>query len=260
VATRATVTTQRLTTRGACRDEACSPPPESWSPVKPISARSYAPYLTLMLCLAAVKLAIMAGPDSLRSPAQAAVFAWPFLGVLMVAGLVGLRLSRLVGIPKLLDERVPWRHRFLEPAVAGFVLGSALLASDLGFDWSRPMAVGHGLESIHIPFPASALIYPGGAIIVCVIYYLLPIPLLTWAISRGLLRGRHTVRSAAWPHSCSRSTTPPTWRRSSCSGGRASWPRSPCGSRCMACGTSFLPSWRGRSPGSGAARAVQASG
>lgn len=162
--------------------------------MKPIIARSYAPYLALMLWLVAVKLAIMAGPESLRSPAQAAVFAWPFLGVLLVAGLVGLRLSRLVGIPELLDERVPGRRRFLEPTVVGLVLGSALLASDLGFDWSRPMAAGHGLASIHIPFPASAVIYPGGAIIVCIIYYLLPIPLLTWAVSRGLLRGRHVGR------------------------------------------------------------------
>ena len=162
--------------------------------VKPISARSLVPYLALMLWLVAVKLAIMAGPEALRSPAQAAVFAWPFLAALLVAGLIGVGLSRRVGIPDLLDERVGGLRRFLEPALVGLLLGSALLASDLGFDWSRPMAVGHGLDSIHIPFPASAVIYPGGAIIVCVIYYLLPIPLLTWAVSRGLLRGRHAAR------------------------------------------------------------------
>ena len=51
-------------------------------------------------------------------------------------------------------------------------------------------ARGHDLPSIHIPFPASLLIYPGGAIIVCVLYYLVPIPLLTWLLSRFLWRAR----------------------------------------------------------------------
>lgn len=42
---------------------------------------------------------------------------------------------------------------------------------------------------IHFAFPASAIIYPGGAIIVGIIYLLVPIPLLTWVVSSLLLRG-----------------------------------------------------------------------
>lgn len=162
-------------------------------------SRTYGPFLLLVAWLVAIKLVIMGGSPAFRSPAQAAVFAWPFLGAVLVAGLGGVWISRRAGIPDLLDARVLHRHRFLAPLIIGLMLGLAMLGSDWGFGWSLPMARGHGLPSIHIPFPASLLIYPGGAIIVCVIYYLVPIPLLTWLLSwllsRALWRGRHQARA-----------------------------------------------------------------
>lgn len=163
-------------------------------PVRP-EFRAYGPFLALVAWLVAVKLAILGGPPVFRSPAQAAVFAWPFLAVVLVAGLGGVWLSRRAGIPDLLDARIAPRRRFLAPVIIGGALGLAMLGSDWGFGWSLPMARGHGLPSIHIPFPASLLIYPGGAIIVCVVYYLVPIPLLAWLLSRGLWRGRHEARA-----------------------------------------------------------------
>ena len=52
------------------------------------------------------------------------------------------------------------------------------------------MAAKHGLASIHIAFPASLLIYPGGAIIVEILYRLFLVPALLWVISTWILRGR----------------------------------------------------------------------
>lgn len=46
------------------------------------------------------------------------------------------------------------------------------------------------LPSIHIDFRASALIYPGGVIIVEVLYRIFPVPLFLWLISGVFLRGR----------------------------------------------------------------------
>lgn len=154
--------------------------------------QSVVPYLGLMAGLVAIKVAIMFGPPLFRSPAQAAVFAWWFLGALLVAGLLGVWMSPRVAIPDLLDARVSNRARFLRPALIGLLLGAVILVSDRALYWSHPQAVEHGLDSIHIPFPASALIYPGGAIIVCVIYYLFPIPLLTWVVTKAF-RGRRDV-------------------------------------------------------------------
>lgn len=156
--------------------------------------RNLLPFLVLVAGLVAVKLAIAAGPPVFRSPAQAAVFAWPFLALVAVAGLGGAWLAPRVGAPLLWDARVGGRDRFLLPALVGLLLGAALLASDLAFGWTKPLAAGHGLASIHIPFPASALIYPGGAVIVCVLYYLAPIPLVAWLLSRSLWRGAGDAR------------------------------------------------------------------
>lgn len=160
-------------------------------PMNRTHARTYLPFLACVAWLVIVKLAILGGPPDFRSPAQAAVFAWPFLAMVTAAGYGGVWLSRRVGIPDLWDARVRGRDRFLVPVIVGLALGLALLGTDLGFGWTRTVALAHGLPSIHIPFPASALIYPGGAIIVCVIYYLVPIPLLAWLISRVMGRGRN---------------------------------------------------------------------
>jgi len=56
--------------------------------------------------------------------------------------------------------------------------------------WTRFAAAQMKLPTIHIEFPASALIYPGGAIIVEVIYRILLVPLLLWLISSVILKGR----------------------------------------------------------------------
>jgi hypothetical protein len=47
-----------------------------------------------------------------------------------------------------------------------------------------------GSAVFNAPFPGSLLLYPGGAVLVEVLYRLLPIPLLLWVISNVLLRGR----------------------------------------------------------------------
>jgi hypothetical protein len=73
----------------------------------------------------------------------------------------------------------------------GVLLGAAAIAFEKLTGWSELAAQQLQLPSIHIAFPASLLLYPGGAIIVNVLYYLIPIPLLVWLVSTVLLRGRH---------------------------------------------------------------------
>jgi len=51
-----------------------------------------------------------------------------------------------------------------------------------------------GLPSIHISFPASLLIYPGGAVIVEILYRLFPIPFLLFLLGPALRRkGRQEI-------------------------------------------------------------------
>jgi hypothetical protein len=133
--------------------------------------------------LVLVKLVLTVAPGVFRSPSQAKVFEWPFLALWTALGSLGVFLSERTGFPP------PWeaagaRRRLLEPAVWGIALGILALITDAATGWSHAVAAKMGLPSIHIEFPASALVYPGGAIIVEILYRLFPIPVLLFLLTR----------------------------------------------------------------------------
>ncbi|HKH44745.1 MAG TPA: hypothetical protein VKM72_08785 [Thermoanaerobaculia bacterium] len=143
-----------------------------------------------MAYLVLVKLAITFVPDAFRSTAQAAVFAWPMITILTVLGLGGLWLARRVGLPGFWNPDLPASRKWLLPVLLGVGFGALAIGVDVATGWTDVIERKLGIPSIHIDFPASLLIYPGGAIIVNVIYYLIPIPLLVWLVSGVILRGR----------------------------------------------------------------------
>jgi len=165
---------------------AATAPPAPREPFWP-AARGY---LLLMAYLVVVKLAIISVPDAFRSTAQAAVFAWPMIASLVVLGLGGLWLARRCGLPGFWNPALPASRRWLLPVLLGVGFGILSIGVDALTGWTDVIERKLGIPSIHIDFPASLLIYPGGAVIVNVIYYLIPIPLLVWLVSRVLLRGR----------------------------------------------------------------------
>ena len=151
-------------------------------------------YLGLMAYLVLVKLILTFLPQVFRSPAQAAVFEWKFLAVWMALGLIGVFFADKTGFPAAWGEPIPARKRLVFPCVTGIVLGVVAIITELATDWTKIVASQMHLPSIHIDFPASALIYPGGAIIVEVFYRIFPVPLFLWLISGVFLRGRHQER------------------------------------------------------------------
>jgi hypothetical protein len=110
---------------------------------------------------------------------------------LALLGGLGVWLSEKIGLPGLWDERVPLRERLYLPLLAGAGCGLMAVVVDWATGWAAALASALRVPSIHIAFPLSLLLYSGGAIIVDIIYYLLPIPLLVWVISNVLLRGRY---------------------------------------------------------------------
>jgi hypothetical protein len=152
--------------------------------------RPLAIYLGLMGFLVLVKLVLTLFPETFRSPAQAAVFEWRFLALWTVLGSLGVFLSERTGFPDPLDESISTRWRYGIPTLLGLALGVLAVATDAVTHWTRFVAAQMHLASIHIEFPASVLVYTGGAVIVEVIYRLLPIPLLMFLVSNLLLKGR----------------------------------------------------------------------
>jgi hypothetical protein len=144
-------------------------------------ARSLRVYLFMMLYLVAVKLVItVVGPSvaGFRSPSQAAVFGWPAIGILTAVGLLAVWGGHRVGMVGVWPAEVPLRDRASLPIVLGLGLGAVSVGVDLLTGWTKISAEKMGIPSIHIPFPGSLLIYPGGAVIVNVLYYLVPITLV----------------------------------------------------------------------------------
>jgi len=147
-------------------------------------------YLGLMAYLVLVKLILTAFPAVFRSPAQASVFEWPLLALWTGLGLLGVWLSEKTGFPAAWGEKGSNRPRIVIPLLLGTGLGLLAIATDALTGWTKFVAAKMSLPTIHIAFPASVLIYPGGAIIVEVVYRLFLIPLLLWLVSTKLCRGR----------------------------------------------------------------------
>ncbi|HET6349134.1 MAG TPA: hypothetical protein VFH88_08630 [Candidatus Krumholzibacteria bacterium] len=154
-------------------------------PLERKPARSYVPLALMVLYLVVVRLTIATRPDMFRSAAQAAVFAWPMLGVVAVVGVLGTWIMRRTRrFPEMWDDGVSITWRLWIPVALGIALGAEAIVVDRVTHWTTLAAQQMHLPSIHIEAPASFLIYPGGAVIVTILYYLLLVPLFLW-ICRG---------------------------------------------------------------------------
>lgn len=148
-------------------------------------SRSYLPFALMMIYLVAIRLTIARNPDMFRSAAQAAVFTWPMLGVVAAVGLGGTWIMRHTQrFPEMWDRRVSRAFRLWVPLVLGLVLGGVAILVDRATHWTTVAAAEMKLPSIHIDPPASFVIYPAGAIIVSILYFLLLVPFLLW-VFRG---------------------------------------------------------------------------
>lgn len=151
---------------------------------RPNVPRSAAAFLAIMAGLVAIKVLVgRFSPHDFASPSQANVFVWWFLLLLTAAGLIGVWFASRTGFPETWEPTVPLRDRLWIPIAAGVVLGVIALAVDAGTGWTSLAAQQMHLKTIHIAWPGSLLIYPGGAVIVNVIYYLVFIPTVTWLLS-----------------------------------------------------------------------------
>jgi len=146
-------------------------------------------FAVLAAYLVLVKLVITFQPELFKSASQAAVFRWPFLALWIVLGLAGVLIAGPTGFPDPLRAGSRWKV-VLWPLVFGVLLGALAILTDHVTGWTGIVAAEMNIDTIHIDFPASLFTYPGGAIIVNILYRIFPIPLLLWLISTVLLHGR----------------------------------------------------------------------
>jgi hypothetical protein len=128
-------------------------------------------------------------------PSQKGVFGWHFIGIVGVFGLLGVCLAHLTRFPEMWDERVTQRQRWMLPALIGLAFGLEEILFDYATGASKLVVEQLQIPFFHVRFPASLLVYPGGAIIVETLYRLFPIPFLLFLISNVALRGKGQERT-----------------------------------------------------------------
>jgi len=122
-------------------------------------------------------------------PAPKAVMALAVVGLILVLygglGWIGLLLARRLGWPDLWTPAVSNRQRFLNPALAGVVIGLFLIGGDAVFS-----QIGTWGTLPHPPFPTALVASLTAGIGEEIIFRLFFISFWTWLIAALLLRGR----------------------------------------------------------------------
>jgi hypothetical protein len=140
--------------------------------------------------LVLVKLIITFFPATFSSVEQAAVFAWPALGIWAILGFIGIWFAHKTGFPAAWDARFSNKERLWIPIAIGLAYAMFEIVFDRLTGYSKFQLALHHATKINIDFPVSLLIYPGGAMIVEVVYRLFLMPVLLWLISSLLLKGQ----------------------------------------------------------------------
>lgn len=148
-------------------------------------------WLALVAYLGLVKVLLEAFfPQAFADPGQAAVFAWPALGIIGCLGLIGAWLAARTGFPSAWDARLSNSRRFLLPALlgVGFALLEIVVNELSGF--TALQAMRHGVTQQYTGFVPMLLSFTAAPIIVEVLFRLFPVTVLLWLISNLLLKGR----------------------------------------------------------------------
>lgn len=147
-------------------------------------------YGLLIATLIIVRYVIVLGPDTPMLQSQRSLFSWRAIGIISLLGLASVYVLNLTGLRKLWDADVGINKKIILPFVAGLILGSIQSVYDIYTGAGAEVAAVMGLENIHVAFPFSMPIYIGGAIIVSVIYYLIPISIVVYLVSAKILKGK----------------------------------------------------------------------
>jgi hypothetical protein len=148
-------------------------------------------WLALLAYLALVKLILDAFfPQAFADPDQAAIFAWPVLGIIGSLGLIGAWLTTKTGFPSAWDARISNWRRILLPILLGVGFGLLEITVNELTDFSALQVARHGAAQQYTGFMPMLLAFTAASIIVEVLFRLFPVTLLLWLISNVLLKGR----------------------------------------------------------------------
>jgi hypothetical protein len=151
-------------------------------------------WIGLLAYLAFLNLYITFFNADLQRDPRSGLFSWISIVIFGVLGAIGIVLADRTGFPSAWDRSIPLRDRLWLPIAIGIAFGVASAILDRFTGWTNLFTTLYTGQPFNAPFPGSIFFYAGGAILVEVLYRLLPIPLLLWLISSLLLRGRYQTQ------------------------------------------------------------------
>jgi hypothetical protein len=155
-------------------------------------------WLGVMVYFGLVKLILDTWlPGAFADPDQAALFAWPAIGIYTLVGLLGVWLADHSGFPRPWTGWVVSRGAVLVPLVGGLALGAALVALDLTTGFTKILLASQGLKQQFTGYLPMFLIFSAASAFVMLIYRLVPLALLQWLFAERLLKG-HSHEAVFW--------------------------------------------------------------
>lgn len=115
-----------------------------------------------------------------------------FLGIILIYGalaLLGLKLNDLSGFPKITDDRINKKERFILPMVTGLIIGVTMVMGDLFFD-----GINNYGKLPHPEFVMSFLASISAGIGEEIVFRLLLISFIMWLFGIKILKGKHNPK------------------------------------------------------------------
>lgn len=157
------------------------------------SLRTYLPWGVCVAFLVATGLFIRHVGGGLEDDPRRGLFGPLPVALVALVGGIGVSLAARTGFPSAWDARVDQRVRFAYPIAVGILLGLVSVGLEVATGGIAFFLEDMALERFNAPLPGSLLLYPAGAIVLEVVYRLLPIPLLLWIALRLGLPERHRL-------------------------------------------------------------------
>lgn len=150
-------------------------------------SRIFMPWMVCIGLLVVTGLFIRFIGGGLEDDPRREFFSPVTIAIVALTGGLGVYLASRTGFPAAWDRRVSHRLRFVFPLAVGAVLGVVSVILEVLTGGISFMVETLGMERFNAPFPGSILLYSGGAVVLEVVYRLLPIPVVLWiALRLGL--------------------------------------------------------------------------
>ena len=151
---------------------------------------NYYSLAVVILFMLTVRAYIGLNHEVFRSIQQAKALDWIFILLWSALGTLGLFVYSKCDFPSAWSKSISHLDRLVYPAIIGVLFGILSIFNDQFTHWTNYVADKMGIESIHIDFPYSILIYPAGAAVHEIFNRILLVSLLTWIFGVLMFKGK----------------------------------------------------------------------